>query len=306
MDTTYEEWFIWMIVSEFFTSLLRLFLVRCSEGYALNEILVTYFHMPSPSPPVISSQHNPHFKRWLSLLETPGIKRHQQCLVSGERIVTELIKHAPKSIIELLIASRNSHPQPITMDFTGTKHHLANSLFQQLDIFGTHAPLAISRIPTLPPYNLTGPPKGLEVLCPMGDPGNLGSLLRGCWIFGVDQVILMNESVHPFHPKVIRASSGAVFLLSLNRGCSMGELGQPEIARWITALDIGGANASTWAWEGDTRLLIGEEGMGIPPASFAQRLTIPQVQTTIPLNASVAGHIAIYAYRQHHPFKTQE
>jgi len=256
--------------------------------------------MPHAQPPIISSPQNPHFKRWISLLETSGIKRHHQCLVSGIRIGTELLKHSPEIALELLLPSDSFMPQ--TERFSGQTYRLAKPVFGQLDIFGTHAPLLVCHIPSLPTYNLSAPPKGLELVCPMGDPGNLGSLLRGCYVFGVDRVILLNESVHPFHPKVIRASSGAVFSLTLHRGCSLGELGQPDMAQWVTALDMVGESLGSWAWSEHTRLLIGEEGLGIPSVSFAHRLEIPQAQESIPLNASVAGHIALYAYRQMHPF----
>ena len=255
--------------------------------------------MPHAHPSIISSPHNLHFKRWISLLETPGIKRHHQCLVSGIRIGTEILKHSPETVLELLLPSDGSRPE--TERFSGQTYRLAKPVFGQLDIFGTHAPLLVCHIPSLPMYDLAAPPKDLELLCPMGDPGNLGSLLRGCYVFGADRVILLDESVHPFHPKVIRASSGAVFSLSLHRGGSLSELGQPDMARWVTALDMVGDDLGSWAWSKHTRLLIGEEGLGIPSVSFAHRLKIPQAQESIPLNASVAGHIALYAYRQTHP-----
>lgn len=206
-------------------------------------------------------------------------------------------------MLELLIPAKEETPS-VMPGFTGRVYRLSNQLFQQLDIFGTHTPLWICGIPALSPFDLTEKPTGLEMLCPMGDPGNLGSLLRGCWVFGVDRIILLNESVHPFHPKVIRASSGAVFSLTLHRGCALTDLGQPEIARWITALDMTGDDLRTWAWPEQTRLLIGEEGSGLPAVSFAHRLKIPQTQESIPLNASVAGNIALFAFRQTHPCAT--
>lgn len=214
----------------------------------------------------------------------------------------ELLKLSPTIMLEQLIPAKET--PPVMPGFTGRVYRLSNQLFQQLDIFGTHTPLWICCIPALSPFDLTAKPKGLEMLCPVGDPGNLGSLLRGCWVFGVDRIILLNESVHPFHPKVIRASSGAVFSLPLHRGCAIAELGQPEIARWITALDMMGDDLGTWHWPKQTRLLIGEEGSGLPAVSFAHRLKIPQTRESIPLNASVAGNIALFAFRQTHPCAT--
>ena len=136
---------------------------------------------------------------------------------------------------------------------------------------------------------------------PIGDPGNLGALLRSCMAFGVRTVILLREAVHPFHPKVIRASSGAVFIQSLSQGCAISELHKPEIVKWIIPLDTQGDDITTLSWPQHIRLLIGEEGMGIPSLPYSQRLSISQIHSSIPLNATVAGSIALHAYRQQYP-----
>ncbi len=167
-------------------------------------------------------------------------------------------------------------------------------------MFGTKEPLLVCDVPEMSHTNLNRPPNGLEVLCPIGDPGNLGALLRCCRAFDVRTVVLLQEAVHPFHPKVIRASSGAVFVQSLQWADSITDLDAPETLQWITALDLHGTNMSTVQWPQHVRLLIGEEGVGVPPFQFSERLCIPQIHPSIPLNATVAGSIALYAYRQHH------
>ncbi len=45
----------------------------------------------------------------------------------------------------------------------------------------------------------------------ISDPGNAGTLLRSALAFGFDAVILTNNSVDPFNPKVVRSSVGAIF-----------------------------------------------------------------------------------------------
>jgi TrmH family RNA methyltransferase len=177
---------------------------------------------------------------------------------------------------------------------------LAKPLFDELDIFGTKEPLVVCTNPSMPQFDLSQPPIGLEILCPIGDPGNLGALLRSCRAFDVRTVILLREAVHPFHPKVIRASSGTVFVQSLSRGCSITELHRPEILKWIHALDMDGKDVSTVSWPQHVRLLLGEEGIGIPSFNFPQRLSISQIHTSIPLNATVASSIALHSYRQQH------
>ena len=45
----------------------------------------------------------------------------------------------------------------------------------------------------------------------VGDPGNLGTILRSAEAAGVEAVILTPGTVDPFNPKVVRASAGAIF-----------------------------------------------------------------------------------------------
>jgi len=245
----------------------------------------------------ISSRHNPHFRRWLSLLDSQGIKRHDQCLVSGNKLRKEISKNPAIAIQEILLPPSWNLQENLPSQ--SKPYELSNPLFQELDMFGTKEPLLVCGVPAISRVDLTRAPKGLEVVCPIGDPGNLGALLRSCRAFDVRTVILLREAVHPFHPKVIRASSGAVFVQSLQWGDSIANLDMAETLRWITALDLAGTNMSTVKWPENLRLLIGEEGVGVPQFHFAERLCIPQNDASIPLNATVAGSLALYAYRQH-------
>jgi TrmH family RNA methyltransferase len=247
-------------------------------------------------PRPISSRQNSHFKRWLSLLDSHGIKRHDQCLVSGNKLRSEIGRNPAVSLQEILLPPSWNLQEDLPCQFK--PYELSNPLFQELDVFGTKEPLLVCGVPAISSMDLTRAPNGLEVLCPIGDPGNLGALLRSCRAFDVRTVILLREAVHPFHPKVIRASSGAVFVQSLHWGGSIASLDTTETLKWITALDLQGTNMSTVKWSKNLRLFIGEEGVGVPPFHFAERLCIPQNNLSIPLNATVAGSIALYAYRQ--------
>lgn len=247
--------------------------------------------------PHISSRQNPHFKRWRSLLDAYGITRHRQCLVSGHKLRKEISVNPRVTVQELLLPPSWNIQEELSCQ--SRSYALSQSLFQELDMFGIKEPLVVCSIPELSEINLTQEPKGLEVVCPMGDPGNLGAFIRCCKAFDVRTVILLREAVHPFHPKAIRASSGAVFVQALTWGCSIGDLNTSETLKWITALDLQGKNLSTIQWPKNIRLLLGEEGVGIPPFRFAERLSIPQVDFSIPLNATMAGGIALYAYRHY-------
>ncbi|HEY5533542.1 MAG TPA: RNA methyltransferase [Ignavibacteria bacterium] len=50
----------------------------------------------------------------------------------------------------------------------------------------------------------------------INDPGNLGTILRTCWWFGVNKIFISSNSVDLFNSKVIRGSQGALFNLDIS------------------------------------------------------------------------------------------
>lgn len=58
--------------------------------------------------------------------------------------------------------------------------------------------------------------KGLIVLLEgISDPGNLGTIMRNCYWFGVNELIVGKNSAEVFNPKVVRSSQGALFNLNI-------------------------------------------------------------------------------------------
>ncbi|KAB2839943.1 MAG: RNA methyltransferase [Melioribacteraceae bacterium] len=49
----------------------------------------------------------------------------------------------------------------------------------------------------------------------ISDPGNLGTIIRNCDWFGIKEIILDRKCAEVFNPKVLRASMGSVFHLSI-------------------------------------------------------------------------------------------
>jgi TrmH family RNA methyltransferase len=73
-------------------------------------------------------------------------------------------------------------------------------------------PIAIVRMRDHGPASeLLGAASFVVVLDRIGDPGNLGTILRSAEAAGADVVVLTPGSVDPYNPKVVRASAGAVF-----------------------------------------------------------------------------------------------
>jgi tRNA G18 (ribose-2'-O)-methylase SpoU len=111
--------------------------------------------------------------------------------------------------------------------------------------------------------------------------------------FGARQVILLAESAHPFHPKALRASGGAVMAIRLLQGPSIEELpADPSIVALSTeGTDIRGANFPV-----SFGLLIGLEGPGLPAMWRRRAHRIPTHAGVESLNAAAAATVALYEW----------
>ena len=55
----------------------------------------------------------------------------------------------------------------------------------------------------------------------VNDPGNLGTIIRTCYWFGIDELIIGSESVEVFNSKVIRSSQGAMFHMKITENIDL-------------------------------------------------------------------------------------
>jgi TrmH family RNA methyltransferase len=127
----------------------------------------------------------------------------------------------------------------------------------------------------------------------VGDPGNVGTIIRSAHAFGAASVILGPGSADPFGPKAVRASMGAIFSVAVARADQIEELPGSTVALAAAAeLQLDGA---PWP-QGEVTLLIGAEREGLPTevvaaASEARSIAIDGDS----LNAAMAATIALYS-----------
>jgi TrmH family RNA methyltransferase len=129
----------------------------------------------------------------------------------------------------------------------------------------------------------------------VGDPGNLGTVLRGAQAFGARCVALGPGCADPHSPKAVRASMGAIFGVELARVSDVTELPGERIALVADADEsLRGPEAGDRA-SGAVTLLVGAEREGLPPSVVAacERVArIPIVSES--LNAAMAATVALY------------
>jgi len=132
----------------------------------------------------------------------------------------------------------------------------------------------------------------------ISDPGNLGTLIRTCEWFGVDALLLDEQCVDVYNPKVVQATMGSVLRLPFASATS------EELIEYfrlkgipLLAADLNGTPIQSFKAPEQWALVVGSESHGVSDQfveASATRLTIPSMGSAESLNASIAGGIAIF------------
>lgn len=122
----------------------------------------------------------------------------------------------------------------------------------------------------------------------VGDPGNVGTVLRSALAFGAASVALGPGCADPYSPKAVRASMGAIFQLPVVRVRAVDELPGPAIALAARAGEpLSGPLTGT--------LVIGAERTGLPEAVIGACDRTAHIPiATESLNAAMAATVGLY------------
>lgn len=129
-------------------------------------------------------------------------------LAIGEFAVTELLKHHLDSAIKVIVKSNNEKNKytkykiPVLID-----EKLINRLVKKEDIY------AIAEF--TPFKTILSNNKTHIVINNLNDEGELGTILRTAVAFSYFDIALINCDIDLFSNKLIRASTGAIFMINL-------------------------------------------------------------------------------------------
>ena len=124
----------------------------------------------------------------------------------------------------------------------------------------------------------------------VGDPGNVGTLVRSAAALGPAFVALSQGCADPTGPKALRASMGALFRVPLLAF-------DDAPGRRIALVAHGGTPTEELDLFGPTTFVLGAEREGLPESVLAtceERATIPLAPGSESLNVATAGAIALY------------
>ena len=137
----------------------------------------------------------------------------------------------------------------------------------------------------------------------IGDPGNLGTILRTCDWFGMDAVLLGKGCVDLYNEKVVRSTAGSILHLPILEDISLlhelPKFKQNGFSLLATALD-GNVLGRGFSFPLKSVLILGSEAHGVSSDIFSladETITIPSYGKAESLNAGIACGIIIAQWR---------
>jgi TrmH family RNA methyltransferase len=124
----------------------------------------------------------------------------------------------------------------------------------------------------------------------VGDPGNVGTILRSALAFGAGSVVLGPGCADPFGPKAVRASMGALFTVPVARAERVDDLPGERVA-----LVAGRGEPLAGPAADEMTIVVGAEREGLAEDVVAACDRVAQIPIAAEsLNAAMAATVALY------------
>lgn len=281
---------------------------------------------------MIASRHN----RTLKDIRRCRRSKGDHALLEGPHLAGEALAAGLR--LDLVLATPEFLDSPAGRSLSAALPSPAQPVAAQLldelaDADSPRGVLAVAHLPRrgVEALPLPGGPATYLFVEGLQDPGNLGALARVAEAAGAAGMALAGGTVHPNHPRALRASAGSLLRLPVATGATLAGLDR-HLARGADggggtclggdaegdAGDGGGLRRPTWialvprggidlydlpgaALAGTLVLALGAEGPGVSPALLGHaglRLTIPVAPPVESLNAAVAAALVLYELRR--------
>ena len=233
-----------------------------------------------------------HIKLITSLSQKKYRQKHKLFVVEGVKVVQEFLNSSYE--LDIVFSSDTN--------FSSTNKFIKVTDQELKKISSLKNPnkvLAIFKIP-----NQINPIMGglILVLDSINDPGNLGTIIRLCDWFGIEQLVCSNETVDYFNSKVVQASMGSLTRVAVSY-LDLKKYLQNALAPIFLA-DIDGLNVYKTKLPDSAVLVLGNEANGISDEIkqlVTTKITIPRfgaIQQTESLNVATASAILLSEFRR--------
>lgn len=256
----------------------------------------------------IDSPQDPRIAPYVDLRNKGAPQRQGRFIAEGELVVRRLLE-SRFTVESLLVAE--SQLERIDVPSSVPVYYAPLEVVEAIAGFRFHRGiLACGLRPAASDWALRCPPPSQEatiVVCSrVQDPANLGGVLRNCAAFGVDQVLVGENSADPYTRRVLRVSMATALTLNLSL-CADLEKALARLHRDFgfhcvaTVLDAAASPLSLTARPSRLALILGNEYAGVEwevQQLCQARVTIPMSLGTDSLNVAAASGIFLYHFTQ--------
>ncbi len=202
---------------------------------------------------------NQQVKIYASLKLKKFRKEYGLFLVEGIKSIQELLQSDYR--LERLICDEESFAKSSLLRSHGAEIVSAKILSRISNMKTASGAIAVCKIPK----EQEGKPQARSVLIEdIQDPGNLGTIIRTAHWFGFNQVVCSSNSVDCYNPKVIQASMGSVFKLSVIYTDLKSFIAQMQSQNLrVLGTFMQGESIYQFPFDKNDSFLLGNEGQGI-------------------------------------------
>lgn len=233
-----------------------------------------------------------HIKLITSLSQKKYRQKHKLFVVEGVKVVQEFLNSSYE--LEIVFSTDT--------DFSSTNKFIEvtdQELKKITSLKNPNKVLAIFKIP-----NQINPIMGGLILAldSINDPGNLGTIIRLCDWFGIEQLVCSNETVDCFNSKVVQASMGSLTRVAVSYLDLKKYLQNASVPIFVADMD--GLNVYKTKLPDSAVLVLGNEANGISDdikQLVTTKVTIPRYgafQQTESLNVATASAILLSEFRR--------
>lgn len=240
-------------------------------------------------------------------LKSPESKRRSDRFVVEGRLLAERLLQSELRIASVVAEDRLVEELRSLVPQAVPLYVLPRGLFKELAGFKFHrGVLACGYRPDHPDLRTAVDAAGrhcvLSVCVGVGDPENLGGIIRTSAAFGVAAVVLGPNCVDPFSRRVARTAMGTNFRLPVAESSELEQelsvlRGEAGVRLVATVIDNTAVPLDAMQWSPRTAVLFGSEGFGLDQHWLAlcdDRVTIPMRPGVDSLNVSVAAGIFLF------------
>jgi len=221
-----------------------------------------------------------------------GIKGVNEALDSNLEVILIVIEGSRRDEKEFIDLIKKAEKKTVFIEFCGRK--------DIKDIKTTDTFPGVLAIVNQPEFNIHDLLDD-KIICLDGikDPGNLGTIIRTADWFGIKNILLSEDCVDVFNPKVVRSTMGSIFRMKIMESKNLIKdllYLQKQYHYKIYCLTMNGKDLDTLKFKPESIFVIGSESQGIRPEIEKisdDQYTIFGKGKAESLNAAIAAGILI-------------